>query len=154
MTRRTEEQRIEELEAKIASLKARAESKKARRDPALRHVRAALRSIDKALAETDDAATRGALDEARATISACLSLNDVGGRSDRGVLIPRARPTSRVDDATLLAYIQAHPGNRGEQIAAALRTDTRTMRPVMHRLISERKVKTKGQRRGMTYSAT
>ena len=31
------------------------------------------------------------------------------------------------------------------------RSDTKAMRPVMHRLIDERKVKTKGQRRGMTY---
>ena len=46
-----------------------------------------------------------------------------------------------------------HPGQRGEQISAALGTDSTTMRPVMKRLIEERKVKTKGERRGMTYAA-
>jgi hypothetical protein len=40
-----------------------------------------------------------------------------------------------------------------EQITAALRTHTATMRPAMQKLIDERKVKTKGARRGMTYFA-
>ena len=61
--RRTEEQRIQALEAQIAALKLRAERKKLTRDPALKHVSAALRSIDKALSHSEDAATRQALDE-------------------------------------------------------------------------------------------
>jgi len=51
----------------------------------------------------------------------------------------------------LLAHVKAHPGQRGEQIAAALRTDVGTMRGPMKALIAAKKVSTKGQRRGMTY---
>lgn len=147
-TRRTEEQRIAELEAKIAELRARAEAKKAKKDPSLRHISAAMRSIDKALATIQDAATKNALSETRTALSACLSLNGVSSKS---VLVPRGRPTARVDEAQLLAYVQEHPGARGEVIAQALGTDTKSMRPVMHRLIDDRKVKTKGEARGMQY---
>ena len=72
--RRTPEQMIRDLEAEIARIKTRAEMKKAKRDPALRHVTAAVRSIDKAIDATTDAATKKALDEARATLSAVLAL--------------------------------------------------------------------------------
>lgn len=146
--RRSEEQRIAELEAKIAELKARAEAKKVKKDPSLRHISAALRSIDKALSTIQDAATKSVLSEARTALSACLSLNGV---TPRNVLIPRARASAKVDEAQLLAYVQEHPGARGETIAAALGTDTKSMRPVMHRLIDDRKVKTKGEARGMQY---
>jgi len=148
-TRRSEEDRIKALEAQIESLKQRAEAKKVKRDPALKHVAAALRSIDKALSFSEDQATRQALDEARATISAALSINGIAAK---GTLVPqRRRAVGSIEADALLAFITAHPGSRGEQIAAELGTDTKVIRPVMHRLIDERKVKTKGQRRGMTY---
>ncbi|MEQ1727363.1 MAG: hypothetical protein ABL982_03200 [Vicinamibacterales bacterium] len=55
--------------------------------------------------------------------------------------------------ATLLAHVKANPGQRGEQIAAALKTDVGTMRLPMKKLIAARAVRTEGQRRGMTYFA-
>jgi hypothetical protein len=116
-------------------------------------VSAALRSIDKALSHSEDAATRQALDEARATLSAALSLNGVAQKSP-SVARGRRGGSASVEPGTILDYVRAHPGQRGEQIAAALDTDTKLMRPAMHRLIDERKVKTKGQRRGMQYFAT
>ncbi len=152
-TRRTEEDRIAELEAKIAAIKARAERKKVKKDPSLKHMAAALRSIDKALGESGDAATRQALNEARSTISAALSVNGVvvaAGTKARG---RRIAGGSSVDEAALLTYVQSNPNSRGEQIAEALGTDTKSVRPVMQRLIADRKVKTRGQRRGMTYAA-
>lgn len=54
----------------------------------------------------------------------------------------------------LLAHVKANPGQRGEQIAAALKTDVKTMRLPMLKLIAEKKVRTEGQRRGMTYFAS
>lgn len=65
------------------------------------------------------------------------------------------RTTEQVAEfgASLLAFIKQNPGQRGEQIAQALRTDVKTMRLPILRLIAEKKVKTKGQRRGMTYFA-
>lgn len=51
----------------------------------------------------------------------------------------------------LLAYLKKNPGHRGEQISAALKTDTKTIRLPLKALIQAKKVKTKGQRRGMTY---
>ncbi|MBK7878801.1 MAG: hypothetical protein IPJ77_24340 [Planctomycetes bacterium] len=53
--------------------------------------------------------------------------------------------------AELVAYVKANPGQRGEQIAAALKTDVKTMRLPMLKLIAAKAISTKGQRRGMTY---
>ena len=51
----------------------------------------------------------------------------------------------------LVAYVKANPGQRGEQIAAALKTDVKTMRLPMLKLIAAKAISAKGQRRGMTY---
>jgi hypothetical protein len=51
----------------------------------------------------------------------------------------------------LVAHVKANPGQRGEEIAKALRTDVGTMRLPMLALIEAKKVKTQGQRRGMRY---
>lgn len=147
--RRTEEQRIADLEAKIAEIRARAERQKVKKDPALRHITAALRSIDKAMSESGDATTRKALDEARGTLNACLSLNGV--IASNGSASKRRTQSASVDSDVLLAHVRKNPGQRGEHIAAAMSTDVNTMRPVMKRLIGAGQVKTKGERRGMTY---
>ena len=99
------------------------------------------------------APTRKAVDEAGATLSACLSLNGVVVAAGTKVRGRRVGGGSSLDEATLLTYVQNNPNSRGEQIAEALGTDTASVRQVMQRLIADRKVKTRGQRRGMTYVA-
>ena len=54
---------------------------------------------------------------------------------------------------TVLAHIQANPGQRADAIAKALGTNVDKLRPVTKALIAEKKLKTHGQRRGMTYQA-
>ncbi len=149
--RRPEEQRIAELEAQIEALKRRKARKLVQRDPALKHLHAAMRSIDKALAASSNHADRQALGDARNTLAACLALT---GAPSNGTLVPQARrSTGAMTEDTLLAHVRSNPGQRGEQIAAALGTDSDTVRPVMKRLIQAGRVRTAGERRSMSYTA-
>lgn len=142
------DEKIAALQAKIAAIQEREAQKQAKADPALRHVAAARRSIEKALELTDDAPTRRALAEARSTLAELSG----GSRAPQNGRVRRsAGEISNLGD-TLLNYVRNNPGQRGEEIAAALATDSGTIRPVMKRLIEDGKVTTEGQRRGMTYS--
>jgi len=143
--RRTLEQMISALEAQIDAIKRR-EAKKV--DPALRHVRAALNALGKARDAAEDARTRRSIEDAHATLGALVGEDGAVARRTR-------RSPSEIADlsVSLLAYLRAIPGQRGEEIAAALGTDTKTIRPVMKHLIADGKVTTQGQRRGMTYAA-
>ena len=51
----------------------------------------------------------------------------------------------------LLSHVKSNPGQRGEQIAAALKSDVGTIRLPMQALIAAKKITTRGQRRGMQY---
>jgi hypothetical protein len=53
----------------------------------------------------------------------------------------------------LLAHIKAHNGQRIEQIAAAMNVSTNDLKLPASKLLAEKKVKTKGQKRGTQYFA-
>jgi len=154
--RRTIEDQIAQLEAKIAAIKTREAKKKAKADPVLRNVAAALKAIDRALDEAEEAAHKRALNEARSALNGLLGAEVGEEIAEVPAAGRRRRRGSAPDDLaeTLLAYVRSQPGQRGEQMSAAIGTDTTTMRPVMKRLIADGKVETEGQKRGMTYSAT
>ena len=152
-TRRTAEQIIADLQSEIGRIKARAAQQKAKKDPALRHISGAVRAIDKAMGETKDKATRTALAEARATLSACLALNVAVPASGQGTLAPKQRAVARPDADQVLDYIRNRPGSRSEEICGELGTDAARLRSVLHRLRDEGKVKVDGKARATKYSA-
>jgi hypothetical protein len=152
--RRSPDDLVAALEAKIQAIKARAERKRAKANPAVRYTVAAVRSMDKAMAATTDAVLRNTLDEARGALSAYLSLQGVApvARASRPVVGGR-RSTADLENmgTSLIDYVRANPGQRGEQVADALGVDTKAMRRPMLALIADGAVRTKGERRGMRY---
>ena len=149
-TQRTPEQRIADLEAQLEQVKRRAAVQKVKKDPALRYVSGAIRSIDKALSSSEDKASREALSEARTSLAAILTLS--------GALVPagngkakRAGAGPVIEEGVLLAYIQAHPGSRTEEIAAGLGTDTAGVRPALVALKQNGRVVVEGKARATRY---
>ena len=146
--RRTPEKMIEDLQAEIERIKTRAVQAKVKKDPALRHINGAVRSIDKAAKATPDSAIRKALEGARATLTACLKL---AGVADKGVLSPQRR--EQVEPKAVVDYLLKHPGSSGEDVARALATDTKSLRPTIKKLVEAGDVKANGRARGTRYSA-
>src|SRR5262245_51475444 len=151
--RRGLDEQIAALEAKIVAIRVREAKKQLKKDPAHRFVKAAMKSIEKALGVVKDQAQKKALSEARAALTSGFDQTSVvsaggGGRARRS-----AHEIENLAEQ-LLEYVRNHPGQRGEEIAAAMATDSSTIRPVMKKLIAAGKVTTEGQKRGMTYSAT
>lgn len=83
-----------------------------------------------------------------ATILVVTNVDEVFGTD-------RRRSSSNVDQtaADLLAYVRNNPGQRGEDIAETMGTDSNAIRLPMKKLIADGKVRTKGERRGMRYFA-
>jgi hypothetical protein len=149
-TRRSAEDRVAALQAQIAKIQSRAQQQKVKKDPALRHLSGALRSIDKALKESEDKATREALNEARATLAACLALGGAPGNG-KGTVTPKPR-REKPDAEAVLAYIKKHPGSRSEEIAAEVGADTAGLRAVLHQLRDDGKISVEGKARATRYA--
>jgi glutamate-1-semialdehyde aminotransferase len=152
--RRDAEQLVADLEAKIEAIKARVARKRAKANPSVRHTVAAVRSIDKAMTSATDAVLRRSLDEARGVLSAYLALQGVipaASSGARGTTGRRSQEDVEQIGASLFEHVTKNPGQRGEQIAEALSMDTKTIRLPMKKLIEDKRVKTKGERRGMRY---
>jgi len=159
MAQRTIQERIQELEAKITTIKARDERKKVRARPEVKHLNMALRSIDKGLNASEDAVLRKALDEARATVSSCLSLLGVSPKAAKASAAPKRRakaaptPKSDLDAAAVLTFVKNNGGMKGEAIAAEFGTDTATLRPVLKQLAADGAIRSEGKGRGTVYVA-
>jgi len=153
--RRAPEDLIAALESKIEAIKARAERKRARANPSIRYTTAAVRNIDKAMASADDNVLRKTLEEARGSLAAYLTMQGVvpAGNSVARSMGGGRRSSEDVErmGETLLAYVEKNPGQRGEDIAEGMQSDTKKMRLPMKKLIAEGKVRTKGERRAMRY---
>jgi hypothetical protein len=79
------------------------------------------------------------------------------GRARRASHVQRApsvrQATSKRSRRSYTKYVATHAGERIEQIGKALGESTKELRLPMQKLIAERAVKTKGQKRATTYSA-
>ncbi len=87
--------------------------------------------------------------DARSTLAALVG--GIKGAAENGRVRRSAVEIDDLADA-LLNYVRNNPGQRSDEISAAMGTDAGTIRPVMKKLIAGGKVTTEGQRRGMTYS--
>jgi hypothetical protein len=67
----------------------------------------------------------------------------------------RKRSARQLENATrkLHEYIQAHPGERMEQISRGVGIRTGLLQPLIKKLLAERRIKARGKARGTTYSA-
>ena len=61
-------------------------------------------------------------------------------------------PRPREEPGSVEAHHAEHPGSCGEDVANALGTDTKTLRPTVKELIAAKRLKTKGKARGMQYA--
>jgi hypothetical protein len=76
--------------------------------------------------------------------------------SDEAAALGRRRKRSarQLENATrkLHEYIQAHPGERMEQISRGIGIRTGLLQPLIKKLLADRQIKARGKARGTTYS--
>lgn len=100
--------------------------------------RAALESVQDALSEGSPAARRGVRRRGRPA-----------GKGRRG---RRSSADLEAISSSVLAHVKSNPGQRLEQIAKALNRPTSILKRPVAKLVAAKQLKTKGQKRGMTYT--
>ena len=124
--------------------------------------------INKLVSEFVDNITQLARQATVATITSALAgiaTSSANGASRRAVSpgkrsLGRGRGAKRSPGdlqrlrTRFLDHVKANPGQRIEQINRALGTRTAELRGPVTNMVSDGQVRTKGQRRGMTYFAT
>jgi hypothetical protein len=133
-------------------------------------IETALKAIGEVLATLVEAVDASAREHVRTQLAAIVG----GGLAKDGAnsVQSKAQPTSKgafttktkkgskrtPDDisaqaARIFSYINSHPGQRAEQIARALATETKTLPTPIRKLLTEKKIKANGVARGTTYTA-
>ncbi len=114
---------------------------------------AALESVEQALAEASTIPGRGARGArgARAAAVASFALSSLSSNRKKGA----KRTPEELEQLIkkLHGYIAKNPGQRIEQIAQGLDISTKELNLPAKKLISEKKLSTKGQKRATTYFA-
>jgi hypothetical protein len=117
--------------------------------------------VDSFIADLELMTKRAALEQVLAALQGGVAPAQQRGRRSGGKPGRRSgrpagsanRAATKIDPEKLFAYVKAHPGSRGEQVAAGMRSDVARIRPAMLELIAAKRVRTTGQRRGMQYFA-
>ncbi len=84
----------------------------------------ALRSLDQALSATKDTVLRTALGDVRTTVSSSLSPLGVKPKIARPCKVLASNARGKLDAEGVLTCVRNSPGQRGEDLAATLGSDT------------------------------
>jgi hypothetical protein len=117
-----------------------------------------------AIVESVTSAVEGAPSAPAKAVKTIAPVQLAKARRTAAVKLPKAAPKRRAKGAkrsraviarttgALLAEIVAHPGQRIEQIAKALKTSTKELTLSTKKLLAEKKIKATGVKRATTYS--
>jgi hypothetical protein len=110
-----------------------------------------MKSLEVLVAEFVSNVRAVTLAEARAEVMKSLGGGEAVGHVAKGE--KRAPEAINTLTLRLLEFIKKNPGLRIEKIAAGMNVTTKELNLPIKRLLGERRIRTKGQRRATTYTA-